>query len=97
MSHSVSATLRRQTPALIAGSASFLVLAGIFFATMLRHYQAIDFSYLSFALARILAISLAVALLSTLLARRLQSPWTAGLFGVVSGFALGALFVAIAA
>ncbi|MDH5828914.1 hypothetical protein QFW80_00045 [Luteimonas sp. M1R5S18] len=81
----------------MAGVASMLVLGGIFIATMLVHYQAIDWPYLQFALLRIGAISLAVAVLAHLLAKWLRSSWRAALFGAVAGFAGGVAFVAAAA
>ena len=84
-------------PAVVAGSASMIVLSGIFLATMLVHYQAIDWQYLQFALLRIGAVSLVVAVLAHLLAKRLRSTWVAALFGAVVGFAGGVAIVAAAA
>jgi hypothetical protein len=85
------------SPAVMAGLASMLVLSGIFLATMLVHYQAIDWPYLQFALLRIGAVSMAVAVLSHLLAKRLRPIWLAALFGALVGFAGGVAFVAAAA
>ena len=81
----------------MAGLTSMLVLGGIFLATMFVHYQAIDWPYLQFAILRIGAISLAVAVLAHLLSSRLRSIWRAALFGAVVGFAGGVAFVAAAA
>jgi hypothetical protein len=84
-------------PTVTAGLASMLVLSGIFLATMLVHYQAIDWQYLQFALLRICAISLIVAALAHLLSGRLRSNFGAALFGAMAGFAGGVAFVVAAA
>jgi hypothetical protein len=84
-------------PALSAGLASFMLLGGVFVATMLQHYQALDLAYLSYALARIAAISLVVAAAAFMAGRRLRSLAIAALFGAVAGIIGGVAFVAAAA
>ena len=74
-----------------------LVLGGLFLATMLVHYQAVDLPYVQFAFLRIGVISLAVGFLAHLLAKRLRTAWRAALFGGVVGFAGGVAYVAVAA
>jgi len=88
---------QRWVPALAAGVTSFVVLSGIFVATMLVHYQAIDFPYLSFALLRIIAISVLVGTAAFALGHLLRSLTMATLFGAVAGFLGGVAFVAAAA
>ncbi len=83
--------------ALIAAIASVLLLSGIFVATMLVHYRAIDLEYLQLALLRIGGISLAVAAMARLLGKHLCSASRAGLFGAIAGFAGGLAYVAVAA
>ena len=79
-----------------ASLASFIVLITLFVATMLLQYRFIDFSYLSFALLRILAISTMVAAAAFALAKHLKSLAIAALFGSVAGF-IGAVTVVNAA
>ena len=99
MSQTVQAqTIRsRLAPALVAGAASFLTLGALLLATMLLQYRSVDFPYLLFALPRIAAISLSVAVLAHLAGRRLRSALAAGLFGVIAGFLGGVAFVVAAA
>jgi hypothetical protein len=74
-----------------------MLLAGIFVATMLQHYRAIDLDYLSYALIRITAISVLVAAAAFLAGRHLRSLAIAALFGAVAGIVGGVAFVAAAA
>ena len=86
----------RVVPAAVSGMASFAVLASLFMVTMLTHYRAIDTDYLLFALLRISAISLLVAVMAALLAHRLRSVVRALLFGAVLGLVGGVAYVAAA-
>ncbi len=97
MSQTLQSNPRRLVPALAAGLASFIVLSGLFVATMLLHYRAIDFAYVSFALLRILAISTLVAAVAFVAGRYLRCLVVAALFGTAAGLVGGAVFVAAAA
>ena len=97
MSQLTKDDLRRSVPALVAGASSFFALSALFVATMLLHYQAIDFTYLSFALLRITAIAAVVTVLAWVATRYLRSLLLAVLFGLVAGLAGGVALVAAAA
>ena len=97
MSQTPEALPQRFVLALAAGAASLVGLCALFVATMLLHYRAIDFAYLSLALLRITAISGVVAAITFVVARHLPSLWAAVLFGVVVGGMGGVAFVAVAA
>ena len=97
MSQTTEAIPERFVLALAAGAASLVGLCALFVATMLRHYQAIDFPYFSFALLRIMAISGVVAAITFVAARHLPSLPAAALFGLVAGIMGGVAFVAAAA
>ena len=84
---------RRLAPAIVAGLASFMVLTSLFVAAMLNNYLVIDFSYLWFAVLRIMANSILVSAAALLIARYLRSLVTAALFGVVTGFMGGVAVV----
>ena len=75
------------------GAASFGILSGLFLATMVVHYRAIDGGYLLFALARIAAISCLAAAVAALGARWLR-PGYALLLGVVLGVVGAGAYVA---
>ncbi|NZA25246.1 hypothetical protein H0E84_02535 [Luteimonas sp. SJ-92] len=97
MSQTLQNTPQRLALAVAAGLASFGMLTGLFVATMLVHYRAIDFAYLSFALLRIAAISTLVAAVASMSGRYLRSRAAAVLFGAVAGLIGGVAFVAAAA
>jgi hypothetical protein len=97
MSQTLQGNPRRLAPGLTAGLASLAVLTGLFVATMLLHYRAIDFTYLSFALLRIAAISTVVAAVAFAAGRHLRSLAVAAIFGAVVGLIGGVAFVAAAA
>jgi len=97
MSQTLQSNPRRLASALGPGLASLGVLSCLFVATMLLHYQAIDFAYLSFALFRILAISTLVAAVAFMAGRHLRSLAVAALFGAVAGLVGGVALVAAAA
>ena len=97
MSQTIKADQRRMATALSAGLASCIALSVSFIATMLLHYRAIEFPYLSYALLRILAISGSICVIAALAARHLRSFAAAALFGGVAGFLGGVAFVVAAA
>jgi hypothetical protein len=97
MSQTLPSNTPRWVPPLAAGLASFFVLSGLFVATMLLQYQSVDFAYLSFALLRIVAISVLVAAIAFIAGSWLRSLVFAALFGTVGGLIGGVVFVAAAA
>ena len=96
MSQTLQSNLRRLAPGVAAGLASFVVLSGLFLATMLLHYRAIDFAYLSFALLRVVTISILVAAVAFVAGRHLRSLAVAAMFGAVAGPIGGVAFLAAA-
>lgn len=97
MSQTLPNHRRRFAPPLAAGLASFVLLSGLFVATMLLQYRAIDMAYLSLALLRIIVISTLVAAMAFVAGRHLRSLAVAALLGAVAGLIGGVAFVAVAA
>lgn len=97
MSQTLQGNPRRLALGLTSGLASLVVLSGLFVATMLLHYRAIDCAYLSFALLRIAVISTLVAAVAFAAGRHLRSLAVAAILGAVAGLIGGVAFVAAAA
>ena len=76
---------------LLAYMASMIPLFGIFLATMLLHYQRIDFEYLVYALYHILIISIVPGVFGIVLHR--NKFIIKALIGLIVGVLIAALFV----
>ena len=81
-------SLAKGTRAALSFAGAFIGLTGLFVTTMYRQFGAIDWSYLWFALIRIVAISVGVA--AVMYFSSFGNRRTAAIFGCMLGFA-GAL------
>lgn len=77
----------------IAGLASFASLAAIFVATMVNLSEAVDWSYLHWAVLRIIAASVLLGAVFSKL--REMRPVLTAIAGSVGGITLGIIYVAV--
>ena len=87
----------RLTPSALAFFASFTTLAKIFVVSLLVRDQSVDWTYVLFALTRILAFSLGAGLLAFVFAPVLQRHLAALLFGLLLGLMGAGAYIRIAA